>query len=252
MGVFHTLNSASPESKAVDSFQAPAALSVGGTSCLVPATYPHTISCLRQGSKEAKKSFVTYCPHTVSFPLHVPSDQGPYSMCQNLEGQPGLPGPLQHHVTLGEQAASQSSRREFLQVRRVCCADYRNASLVDLSMHLGLSSRFTQDQTWCVPCHPGLPLVHSFRALRMNGNVLWLSVANHREILWQWKMAIFCMNRIFFYMNGGVLALDLGRDERFPLKGRAGRGMGRQAQLPKPSDRWSMASSWVLEAASVL
>lgn len=41
------------QSKVVDSFQAPAALSVGGASCLVADIYPHTISCLRQGSGEA-------------------------------------------------------------------------------------------------------------------------------------------------------------------------------------------------------
>lgn len=49
-------------------------------------------------------------------------------------------------------------------------------------------------------------------------------------------------------MNGGVLALDLGRDERFPLKGRAGRGVGGRPSSPSlPTDgRWPLLGFWRL------
>lgn len=87
-------------------------------------------------------------------------------------------------MTLRELDASQSSRREFLCIRGTCSGHYRNVSLVDLSKRHGLPSRYRQNQTWSVPCHPGLALLHSLGApsyIYRNGNVLRLSVANHHE-----------------------------------------------------------------------
>lgn len=65
---------------------------------------------------------------------------------------------------------------------------------------MGCPVGIDKNQTWSVPCHPGLPLPHSFGALGyicMYGNVLRLSVASHREtsvameggdlLLYEWR-----------------------------------------------------------------
>lgn len=110
----------------------------------------------------AEKSFLPHCSQATSTPLvtlHVPSDQGPCSMCQNLEAQLGTfpPPPFPtagflgfcgRHVTLEDPAAIQSSGTGFLGVRRVGCGDPRNVSVVHLSASI-IGCSLGTDHTRC-------------------------------------------------------------------------------------------------------
>lgn len=113
------------------------------------------------------------------------------------------------------------------------CGDYRNVLVVDLSKHHRLLSRYRPNQMCCVPFHPGLhpgpqPLTAlgycvSFEWMETCLDYLWQTTV---RFLWLWKMVV------FFYMDGGVLALGLGKNARFTW---TGRGVGTQALLPQPS-----------------